>query len=164
MHTNTKLVRLQDGTIVNVSQITERLFLGGIVYEENLLRRFIEENNIKAIVSVWDDDRLKVERFGIPASDYLYICIHDNQLADIMQHFEETYKFLHQKAHVEQKDVYVHCHAGVSRSASIIIYYCMRHYHISLAEAYRMVDERRRIRPNDSFVRQLEMAESSLEF
>lgn len=165
MHTNEdNFTQLSNGNFINVSCILDdRLYLGGIIYNVDDLKRFVAEKNIGAIVSVWDDSMLKVEQLGIPREDYLYIYIHDNVVANIMQHFDSTYRFIEQKLG-EGKRVYVHCHAGVSRSATIVVYFLMKHCNISLAEAYQIVVDRRNIRPNDSFLRQLQMAESQMEF
>ncbi|ACI28733.1 agip31 [Agrotis ipsilon multiple nucleopolyhedrovirus] len=164
MHTKSNLVKLADGQTINVSPVTERIYLGGIVYDAECLKRFVEEYNIGAIVSIWDDDMLRAQQLGIAPSDYLYIYAHDDLITNIMQHFETVYNFIRQKVHDEHKNVYVHCHAGLSRSATVLIYYLMKHYGIGVSEAYRMVNSKRRIRPNDSFLRQLQMAESSMEF
>ncbi|QNV47859.1 protein tyrosine phosphatase-2 [Alphabaculovirus altersperidaniae] len=157
-------ILLSNGNFVNVSCILDdRLYLGGIIYDVNDLKHFIAEKNIGAIVSVWDESLLKVDDFGISRDDYQYVYIHDNVVANIMQHFDSTYKFIDKKLK-EGKNVYVHCHAGVSRSATVLIHFIMKRYKISLAEAYQIVVDRRNIRPNDSFLRQLQMAESQMEF
>lgn len=155
------LVKLEVGDTINVSQITEFLYLGGIVYDWRCLRDFVKEKNIGAIVSVWDDDMLNVEKLGVKRDDYLYIYIHDNTVSNIMQHFDVTYDFIKQKIN-ENKKVYVHCHAGVSRSAAIVVHFIMKHYNVSLIEAFNAVNSKRRIRPNTSFMQQLRMAEDSL--
>lgn len=50
----------------------------------------------------------------------------------------------------------VHCRAGVSRSASIVIVYVMRKYNIPLREAYERVHAKRPvIAPNNGFWRQM---------
>lgn len=55
------------------------------------------------------------------------------------------------------KNVLVHCMAGVSRSVSLVIYYIMKKYHVNYQEAYDLVKTRRHIaNPNDSFKLQLE--------
>ncbi|AAF33556.1 Tyrosine serine phosphatase 2 [Spodoptera exigua multiple nucleopolyhedrovirus] len=165
MHTNDdNFTQLSNGNWVNVSCILDdRLYLGGIIYNVDDLKRFIAEKNINAVVSVWDESMLNVEQLGVAREDYLYIYIHDNVVANIMQHFDSTYSFIVRKLG-EGKRVYVHCHAGVSRSATIVVYFLMKHYNIGLAEAYQIVVDRRNIRPNNSFLRQLQMAESQMEF
>ena len=50
----------------------------------------------------------------------------------------------------------VHCHAGISRSATIVIAYLMKALSMTLEEAYKLVKSRRpRIKPNQAFISQL---------
>ena len=57
----------------------------------------------------------------------------------------------------------VHCQAGRSRSASIVISYLMQHHHKSLREAYFWVKERRSlIQPNTGFMTQLQALDKRL--
>ena len=53
-------------------------------------------------------------------------------------------------------NVLVHCMAGISRSASLVIYYFMKKYNINFDDALKMVKGKRNIiNPNDSFKLQL---------
>lgn len=59
--------------------------------------------------------------------------------------------------------VLVHCYAGVSRSPALVIAYLMATKGWGLEEAYDFVKERRRIiKPNRSFINQLEQWEIEL--
>ena len=61
------------------------------------------------------------------------------------------------------KRVYVHCAAGVSRSASTVLAYMMASRNISLNDAYDLVSAKRPcIKPNDGFVAQLKLFEQDL--
>jgi protein-tyrosine phosphatase len=52
--------------------------------------------------------------------------------------------------------IYIHCAMGVSRSATIVIAYLIRHKNMSFDEAYNWVKERRSwIRPNNRFMADL---------
>ena len=164
MSTTNDLLTLTSGNIINVSKITRHIYLGGIIYDIKDFKRFIQEYDIGAIVSVWDDDKLAVHELGLVFHNYLYVYISDNQTANIMQYFDLTYKFLIQKIDVENKNVFVHCHAGLSRSASIVMYYLMRRCRLSQKEAYNLIMQKRHIKPNNSFMRQLEIAESNIQF
>ena len=51
--------------------------------------------------------------------------------------------------------VYVHCQAGVSRSASIVLAFLMMKRSMDVLEAVKTVREKREIFPNDGFLKQL---------
>lgn len=57
----------------------------------------------------------------------------------------------------------VHCQAGISRSASIVISYLMERFSMSYDEARKYLKARRpQIDPNDGFVKQLKSYEEIL--
>ena len=51
--------------------------------------------------------------------------------------------------------VYVHCHQGISRSATIVVAFLMLKRGLPLMEALKTIREKRLIRPNEGFVKQL---------
>ena len=56
---------------------------------------------------------------------------------NIFEHFKEAVNFINH--HMElNKVVFVHCAAGISRSASMIIAYLIYKYNISFEEAYNI--------------------------
>ena len=82
---------------------------------------------------------------------YKQILIQDNPEENIAQHFPECHEFIEGAS-----SVYVHCAAGVSRSASVVISYVMKTKQWSLFKAYDYVKKiRAYVRPNDGFQRQL---------
>lgn len=63
--------------------------------------------------------------------------------------------FIDNKLQQKQK-VLVHCTAGISRSASVVILYLMIHYNLTYDDAYTYVKSKRPIiEPNPGFVYQL---------
>lgn len=88
--------------------------------------------------------------------------IEDNNDADISAHIEPAQKFIDQS--LEMGDaVLVHCMAGISRSATIVIGYLMISKGISLSAAFAHVKSARPcINPNDGFLRTLEELEDYL--
>jgi len=68
---------------------------------------------------------------------------------------EKTYEFIDNFLSRGEK-VLVHCTAGVSRSASVVIYYLMKKFNLSFEEADQIVRSKRPIiEPNPGFRKQL---------
>lgn len=94
--------------------------------------------------------------------NYKGVECYDHVSHPIDQHFEETYMFISQ-AKARNGRCYVHCVAGVSRSASIVIAYLMRANRWTLATALEHTRKLRPcINPNDAFMRQLANYEHQL--
>ena len=67
------------------------------------------------------------------------------------------------EARLAGERVLVHCHAGVSRSATIVIAYIMKHTQLNMHDAYTFVKDRRTIiSPNFNFLGQLHLFEQDL--
>ena len=65
---------------------------------------------------------------------------------------------------LKDKNVLVHCHMGISRSASLVLAYLMRKFGVSLDEAYQhTVGIRDTIEPNSTFWKQLQRYEKDLQ-
>ena len=74
---------------------------------------------------------------------------------DMVSQFEQCFQIIND-AKQNGGSVLVHCKAGVSRSASVVIGYLIHHHGMSYQEAYDHVKCRRAaIKPNDGFIRQL---------
>ena len=94
-----------------------------------LLHEFFPNDFVYANIEIEDDERENIFR-------YFYVCIN----------FIE-----------KSKVCYVHCQAGVSRSASIVIAYVMYKNKLNFEDAFEFVKEKRcYIYPNDGFRLQLE--------
>uniref|UniRef100_A0A8D0E037 Dual specificity protein phosphatase 19 n=1 Tax=Salvator merianae TaxID=96440 RepID=A0A8D0E037_SALMN len=90
-------------------------------------------------------------------NDYIYkvIPILDLPETDIISYFPECFQFLEQ---VKLKDdvVLVHCNAGVSRAAAIVIGFLMHSEGLDFARAFSLVKNARpAICPNPGFMEQL---------
>lgn len=72
-----------------------------------------------------------------------------------MPMIEVAYDFIN-KAMTNKQGILVHCHMGISRSTSMIIYYYMKKYGMSYNDAEKLVKSKRSIaNPNPSFKAQL---------
>lgn len=116
-------------------------------------KEVIRNHNIKRVISLGGlhDHTLYASHDGV---EYLYVYIDDYDAEPIHQHFRETIDFI-QEHSVDDGAVLVHCYAGISRSATIVIAYLM-HTGMDFSEAYLTVKKARPvINPNDGFLCQL---------
>lgn len=79
----------------------------------------------------------------------------DSNKQNLRQYFEEAFEFI-EEAHRAGQGLLIHCQAGVSRSATIVIAYLMKHTWMTMTDAYKFVKARRPIiSPNLNFMGQL---------
>jgi protein-tyrosine phosphatase len=72
---------------------------------------------------------------------------------DLTPHFDEAIDFIYNARDVEKGIILVHCVGGMSRSASMVLAYMIKHHNVSLAEAYRSAKKQRVIvSPNIGFM------------
>lgn len=108
-------------------------------------------------------DMITAEIKPLQASDlapcvkrYLYINVMDHPKQDLLSHFETSNEFIENALKTSTNKVYVHCVAGISRSASLVIAYIMKTRSMVYTDAYGLVSQKRHfVDPNEGFVRQL---------
>jgi protein-tyrosine phosphatase len=140
------------------SQILSYLYLGGKV--DAKAKEVLQKLKIKYILNCTPQRTVDPEN-GCPnfyekerSFVYKRIPIFDNQGEDILAHMETAYKFIEEGKHYG--NVLVHCHKGVSRSASFVIGYLMKKNEFTLEEAIAHVQMiRPAVQPNSSFLSQL---------
>eukprot|EP01137_Pigoraptor_chileana_P008081 Opistho-2@54443 len=87
--------------------------------------------------------------------EYLEFDVVDGEDCDISAHFDAALSFL-ASAKSSNRRAFVHCVAGVSRSATVVLAYLVKHEGMALHEAVRYLAQRRPIIcPNDGFLYQL---------
>jgi protein-tyrosine phosphatase len=91
------------------------------------------------------------------------IRVEDSSKTDLLSYFTETSQWI-DAIRKKGKGVLVHCRAGISRSATIVVAYVMKKNNWSAERALEYVASKRsQIDPNRGFRRQLEEYESELD-
>lgn len=100
----------------------------------------------------------------IPGIVYLNLNMRDCETQNARASFEPAFEFI-SSAIDENKNVLVHCEMGVSRSATVVIAYCMRAARLDYEDSAALVRSQRPIiDPNTGFISQLMNFESHISF
>jgi protein-tyrosine phosphatase len=136
--------------ISEVSNIIKNLYLSG-KYGEQFYDKFdviinlnYPENNApKGCLMI---DKSKIYKLGIEDAVFENLYPYFDLLASLII-----------TSLKENKTVLVHCHAGISRSTSIIVAFFIKYGNMSLQDALKKIHQKRNIiQPNQSFLKQLD--------
>ena len=137
----------------DINQITDTLYLGNMESAFNIKK--LKGLGIRKVLTV-------MSAFGnhYPENTFIHkkIEIDDDYESNIIQYFKECLLFID-----GYDKVFVHCAAGMSRSATIVIAYIMWKKKLFLNEAIKFVKNKRPIiQPNLNFMKQLEIFQDLL--
>lgn len=133
-----------------MNRIDDKLYLGGLMGAGS--REAFERNQIKSVVSALSVFSY-MEKF--PQVEYYSIQIDDACDADMACHLQGAIQFI-LNAHAQEKNVFVHCAAGISRSTTVACAFMMTKHQIRFEEALGRIRESRQCAaPNSGFQRQL---------
>ena len=136
-----------------LSQITENIYLGNIYDAQNVDK--LIRLGITKVLSLITDAQLLIYPKTI---EHKLIMIQDFPRENIIQYFGECLLFIN-----DDKKILVHCLAGASRSATIIIAYLMWKNQLDYVECCNILQKIRPIiYPNYGFVRQLKIFDKLL--
>lgn len=80
---------------------------------------------------------------------------------NLSSYFQECFNFIDEG--IATGGILVHCHAGISRSPTIIIGYLMARKRMTLEEAFHFVKQKKAIiKPNHGFLEQLKDLEENM--
>eukprot|EP01017_Pseudomicrothorax_dubius_P047358 TRINITY_DN84_c0_g1_i2.p1 TRINITY_DN84_c0_g1~~TRINITY_DN84_c0_g1_i2.p1 ORF type:complete len:257 (+),score=36.72 TRINITY_DN84_c0_g1_i2:118-888(+) len=134
------------------------LYLGNLEAASNLA--LLHRHNIKSVLTVAGGTRLSYRRDDVHYHEV--IPADDIESYDLSRWFDRAIDFIDDNRR-RGYNVLVHCFAGVSRSATIIIAYLMSKYNWNYDSTTKFVRDRRPvIFPNFGFVDQLRRYERSL--
>lgn len=140
--------------IPDYNKITDRIYLGNIAGAQN--KNFFSKANIGYVINLSNQSYLRQNNV-----EYLDIDIHDTPNTDIKYFFPQIINFFN-KAHQSNKNIYIHCRAGVSRSTTGLLAFLM-YKGLNLRDAVNYVISKRNIiEPNGGFWIQLMLYEKQL--
>lgn len=115
----------------------------------------LKSEGITHIISLTEDKIYDAPAF---ISKVLHISIPDEDAMNIAAHFQQTFDFI-EDAKRENGKVLVHCHAGMSRSITIVAAYLIKEFKWSAEKALQEIAQKKGahaiIQPNNGFVKQL---------
>jgi hypothetical protein len=149
---------------LNCNEILPNLWLGELP-EIN----YLEENNFEYVLTIIE--KKYKYAYTLPKENQFWLEYDDSDLSILSNHFDECSKFI-DNALSQNKKIYVHCFAGISRSPTIVIAYIMK-YHLNLRTnftdlySYKLaksivIGKRDIIQPNNGFTKQLKFYEFKL--
>ena len=138
----------------NISQITDTIWLGDYNSAKNINN--LKKVNIKKVLCLLNNN------FPIYSKDdninQKIIKVSDVPTANIIKYFGESLNFIN-----GNDNTLIHCMAGASRSATIVIAYIMWKEKITFENAFNLVNQKRSAAfPNFGFRKQLKIFENLL--
>lgn len=134
-----------------MSRITRKLFLGDISNASS--KEWLTSNNIRHVLNATDD----IPNYFSDKIQYKKLYLKDVPTQNIESSLDEALEFIVKSSQSpEGGNVLVHCYAGISRSASLVLYFIMRLKNVDYDTALRYLRSRRSIvQPNSGFERTL---------
>ncbi|KAG4074339.1 hypothetical protein HA402_008748 [Bradysia odoriphaga] len=145
------------GQMDSPTEIFDHVYLGSEWNASNLEE--LQKNGVRHILNVTRE----IDNFFPGMFDYCNIRVYDDEKTNLLKHWDNTFKYI-TRARKEGSKVLVHCKMGVSRSASVVIAYAMKAFSWNFDQAMVHVKKKRNcIKPNKSFLSQLETYEGMLD-
>lgn len=134
----------------DVHQVVPRIYIGNSKVAGNY--PWLSGEGITNVVNATSE----IPNFFPDRLHYLTLGLRDTD-EDIMRVLEPSYRYIQSILKYRPwTNVLIHCHAGISRSASIVIYYLMRSRKWDYDTALNFLRSKRSIvRPNPSYEKQL---------
>ena len=137
-------------------EIIPHLFLGSIGSATNLKQ--LENFKITHIICCASG----IKNFFPDKFKYYNINLLDSEKENIRQYFEESFNFI-DNGIKNGGNVLVHCHAGISRSSTILIAYIMKSQKMKVDKVLELIKSKReKVNPNIGFLNQLKEYEKEL--
>ena len=130
----------------NMNYIIDNIYLGDSEAASN--EEYLKEYNISTVVNCAESLTSEYKELK-----FMELRLYDIYEQNLFPKFNVAYKYI--KLH-SKNNILIHCVAGMSRSASLVIFYMMKEKGWDYDTCYRYVKERRPIiEPNGGFEAQL---------
>jgi atypical dual specificity phosphatase len=134
-----------------MTAITPNLYLGGAL--EATDHTWLNKNAITTVINV-ARELANVEY--PPHMTVLKLTLDDVESENIEEHLDNIADFIHHRINSHKDKIFIHCFAGISRSATFVIYYIMKYNNMEFKTAFASVKDRRpQVNPNLRFMREL---------
>ncbi|KAJ1503428.1 hypothetical protein HMI54_015014 [Coelomomyces lativittatus] len=138
-------------TLEEPSQILDWLYLGPDLFTSNIddAIKLMKSLNVSAILNMtFEVNPMTQSAFPI----YKQIACQDTADEKIEEFLDPATEFI-ENVRLQGKTIYVHCKAGVSRSATVVLAYLVRYQKMPLEDAHRFLRSKRPvIAPNIGFL------------
>lgn len=143
--------------MMELTKIIDHLYLG--CYND-IIKNYFRKIKPSVIINVAEECRNMLSYND--NIDYYHYSYLDHSDEDISKSFDEVADLIHSYIS-EGKNVFIHCHAGKSRSVAFVLVYLIKYADFNLNDAFNYVDKLRcGIYPNLGFVNQLMKYETEL--
>ena len=137
--------------IPTVTAIGDGFFLTGIDGAYKFIKHRTQEQKDKYIVLTVMHEPLEI---GYTDND-IYIKAYDGEGQRLDEHFDKVYTGV-SALHAKGYEILIHCHQGISRSATILMAILMKKNNWTVRRAYTEVKKKRKVsNPNPFFIGQL---------
>ena len=131
-----------------MNYIIDNIYLGN--HEAASNEDYLKQYSITTVVNCAHQDDIVSDYKDIK---FLELNLIDDPVQNLFPKFEVAYKFIKKNS---KNNILIHCYSGISRSASLVIFYLMKEKGWDYDTCYKYAKERRPIvDPNYGFAEQL---------
>ncbi|KAF6023154.1 DUSP3 [Bugula neritina] len=145
-------------------KVFERIYIGGEKTAKDIPE--LKKNQITCVINCAQGKRFgqvdtNEQYYADSGISYFGIPGHDSVKFDLSLYFKDAAEYIKEK--LETGGVYVHCHQGISRSATVVIAYLMIYHKMTALKGLQTILQKRMVMPNRGFLQQLCKFQLSLE-
>ena len=131
------------------SYVIDRLYLGSAFNAADF--EWLKDNDIELVVNATSG----ISNFFPDDFEYQNYEVEDLKGNSLSAFYEHFYQLM---ATDPERNILIHCYAGRSRSASLVVYYLAKHYKFTVDEAIAFLKERRPIiNINKEFIHEIKL-------